>query len=125
MGKIVALLLSIAAEMGIPPYFALSIALTENPTLDPLAVHINSDGSRDLGIMQLHDSWYRGNWQDPETNIRAGCGLIKWLMCQPGITTWWDVAAAYNCGLTRFRLGPPAESLKYANQVIEKWNHYR
>ncbi|MDR1073013.1 MAG: transglycosylase SLT domain-containing protein [Treponema sp.] len=62
-----ALILSIAIEVGVPPYLALSIALEENTTLNPLAVHTNLDGSRDLGIMQLNDSWFQGNWQDPET----------------------------------------------------------
>ncbi len=60
-----------------PPYFALSIALEENPNLDALAVHENADGTFDRGLIQLNSGWYSGNWQDPETNIRAGCVLMK------------------------------------------------
>jgi soluble lytic murein transglycosylase-like protein len=122
---IAALILTIAAEVGIPPYLALSVALTENPALDPLAVHVNANGSQDLGVMQVNNSWFTGNWQDPETNIRAGCEHLKWLIRQPGVTTWWDAVIAYNCGLTRFIAGPPAVSIEYANRVYKKWNEYR
>jgi soluble lytic murein transglycosylase-like protein len=125
MKMIAALILAAAADIGIPPYFALSVALTENPALDPRAVHVNANGSRDLGVMQVNDSWFTGDWQDPEVNIRAGCGLIKWLTHQPGITTWWDVAVAYNCGYSRFMAGPPAASVEYAVKVFERWNGYR
>jgi soluble lytic murein transglycosylase-like protein len=121
----VTLLLAIALEVGIPPYFALSVALEENQALDPLAVHRNTDGTLDRGVMQLNSSWFTGDWQNPETNIRAGCEHLKWLMEQPGVTTLWDVAVAYNCGLARFREGPPMASVEYACRVYERWNGYR
>jgi soluble lytic murein transglycosylase-like protein len=125
MDRIAVMILAIASSTGVPPYFALSVALSENPALDPLAVHVNANGSRVLGVMQLNDSWFSGDWQDPETNIRAGCELISWLARQPGITTWLDVAVAYNCGYSRFMAGPPAASVEYACRVYEKWNAYR
>jgi soluble lytic murein transglycosylase-like protein len=120
---ITAMIMAIALETGVPPYLALSIALEENRTLNPLAVHINGDGSRDLGIMQLNDSWFQGNWQDPETNIRAGCGLLKELMRKPGMN-WWLVCIAYNCGYGRLER-PPDASIEYANRVFARWNTYR
>jgi soluble lytic murein transglycosylase-like protein len=119
-----AMIIAIAIEAGIPPYFALSIALEENQTLDPLAVHINADGSRDLGVMQLNDSWYQGDWEDPETNIRAGCELVKELMGKPGMN-YWMVCVAYNCGYGKFLKGPPDSSVEYANRVFDRWNAYR
>jgi soluble lytic murein transglycosylase-like protein len=119
-----ALILAIALEVGIPPYLALSIALEENSMLNPMAVHINADGSRDLGIMQLNDSWYRGNWQDPETNIRAGCELIKELIGKPGMN-YWLVCVSYNCGYSRLLEKPPGASIEYANRVFERWNKYQ
>jgi soluble lytic murein transglycosylase-like protein len=125
MSTIAALILTIATSVGIPPYLALSVALEENARLDPLAVHVNVNGSRDLGVMQLNDSWFAGNWQDPETNIRAGCEHLKWLFRQPGVTTWWDAVVAYNCGIVRFREGPPIASVEYANRVFARWNVYR
>jgi soluble lytic murein transglycosylase-like protein len=120
---IAALILTIAAEFGVPPQFALAVALEENHGLNPLAVHINSNGTRDLGIMQLNSSWYTGDWQDPETNIRAGCGLIRELK-DKGLN-WWQVAVAYNAGYRRLREGPPDCSIEYANRVFERWNGLR
>jgi soluble lytic murein transglycosylase-like protein len=119
-----AMIIAIALEVGIPPYLALSIALEENRTLDPLAVYINSDGSRDLGIMQLNDSWFKGEWRDPETNIRAGCELIKELIGKPDMN-YWLVCVAYNCGYTRLLRKPPNASIEYANRVFARWNVYR
>jgi soluble lytic murein transglycosylase-like protein len=119
-----AMILVIAIETGIPPHLALSIALEENQELDPLAVHINTDGSRDLGVMQLNDSWFQGNWQDPEINIRAGCGLIKELIGKPGMN-YWLVCIAYNCGYGRLLEKPPDASIDYANRVFARWNGYR
>jgi soluble lytic murein transglycosylase-like protein len=119
-----AMIMAIAIDVGVPPYFALSIALTENQSLDPLAVNINPNGSRDLGVMQLNDSWYQGNWRDPETNIRAGCELIKELIEKPGMN-YWLVCIAYNCGYGRLIEKPPDVSIEYANRVFARWNVYR
>jgi soluble lytic murein transglycosylase-like protein len=119
-----AMILAIALESGIPPYLALSIALEENQSLNPLAVHINADGSRDLGIMQLNDSWFKGDWQDPETNIRAGCALVKELAGKPGMN-YWLACVAYNCGYGRLLDSPPIVSIEYANRVFARWNVYR
>jgi soluble lytic murein transglycosylase-like protein len=118
------LIISIALEVGVPPYLALAIAYTENPTLDPLAIHINQDGTLDRGVMQLNSGWFQGNWQDPETNIRVGCELIKELMRKPSMN-YWQVCIAYNCGYRRFRENPPHTSIEYANRVFTKWNVYR
>jgi hypothetical protein len=117
---IIALILTIATEFGIPPYFALSIALTENPTLSPLAVNINENGTVDYGIFQLNSSWYDGEWQNPELNIRAGCKHIKQLMDAKGIYTFWSVAVVFNCGLWRLT-NPPEKSIEYANRVMHQW----
>ena len=122
---IIALILQIAVEIGVPPYFALSIALTENPTLNPNAVSpLNRDGSRDRGLMQLNNRYFVDiDWRCPETNIRAGIGLIKRLMNYPGITTFFDVAVSYNCGHAWLVYGyrPPESSIDYANKVMQKW----
>jgi soluble lytic murein transglycosylase-like protein len=120
-----ALILAIALEIGVPPYLALAIALTENPALDPLAVHENPDGTLDRGIMQLNSSWYNGDWQDPETNIRAGCEHIKWLLSLPNMN-FWLATVAYNCGYGPLRSGNvPNISIEYANRVFARWNVYR
>ena len=121
---IVVLILTIAAEVGIPPNFALAIALEENPRLDPLAQYVNEDGTIDRGIMQLNSSWYNGNWQDPETNIRAGCLHIKSLIQEEVLNTYWAVAVAYNCGYARYtsERGPPESSAGYGARVMHRWH---
>ncbi|MDR1837578.1 MAG: lytic transglycosylase domain-containing protein [Treponema sp.] len=122
---IAALILLIAAEMGIPPYFALAIAVEENSTLNPSAVSsTNADGTIDLGVMQLNSRyWGNINWRDPETNIRAGCQQIKELMSIQELNTYWSVAVAYNCGYAQFvsEHGPPPTSVNYGSRVMGRW----
>jgi soluble lytic murein transglycosylase-like protein len=122
---IMALILTIAAETGIPPRFALAIALEENKTLNPLEVSkVNNNGTYDLGVMQLNSEYYGHiKWSDPETNIRAGCLHIKKLMEKKELNTFWAVAVAYNCGHARYSGSktPPLNSLDYADRVMVRW----
>jgi len=117
------LILTIAAEVGIPPYFAASIALIENPALDPLAINVNQNKTVDRGVFQLNSSWFNGDWKDPEINIRHGCNHIKVLMSKPGVNTYWSVAVVYNAGYSRLN-NPPKSTIEYANKVIEKFNGF-
>ena len=122
-----ALILQIALSVGVPPYFALSIAMEENSALSPGAIGVNRDGTLDRGVMQLNSSWYDGEWRDPEINILAGCLLIRELMAHPYTTTYWDVAICYNAG-TRWiggKSGPPASSVAYAGRVMARWDEYQ
>jgi len=123
---IMSLILTIAAEVGVPPYFALAIAIEENKTLNPQAISpVNRNGTVDLGVMQLNSEYYGHiNWHDPETNIRAGCLHIKSLMEKPELKTYWTVAIAYNCGYTRYldSKTPPQNSLDYADRVMAHWH---
>jgi len=119
-GVIAALILSIAVEFGLPPYFVLSVAIEENQTLNPLAVRKNSNGTLDRGVMQLNSGWYNGDWWEPETNIRAACGHIKNLTAMPGVNTWWAVAVCYNAGYGRL-YNPPNSTIDYASKVIIRW----
>ena len=126
MSTIIAtMVLTIAIEIGIPPYFVLAIALEENWTLNPNAVSPqNENGTVDLGIMQLNSRYYGDiDWRDPEVNIRAGCLHIKALMDHPGLNTYWDVAVSYNCGYWRFisEEGPPMVSIEYGCKVMKRW----
>ena len=123
----IALILKIAAEVGIPPYFALAVAQEENCALNPNVMSAaNTNGTVDLGIMQLNSRYYGEiNWRDPETNIRAGCMHIKALIDDPapGLNTYWAIAVVYNCGIGRFLdTGPPLCSIEYGNNVIKRWN---
>ena len=120
---VISLIMMIAAEMGVPPYFALAVALTENSQLCPDAVSpMNSNGSYDRGVMQLNSQYFYGfDWSCPETNIRAGIRHIKWLMDHPWTNTYFCVATAYNAGLSRLE-DPPESTVEYANRVLLLWN---
>ena len=122
MEIITALILSIAAEVGIPPYFALAVALIENPQLDQFALSDrNANGSIDRGVMQLNSYTFPDiNWSDPETNIRAGCEYLKHLADMDIHNTWWAVAISYNCGYNKLN-DPPVSTIGYAGRVINKW----
>jgi len=120
MNAIAALILSIAIETGLPPYFVLAVAVEES-SLNPNAVNVNPNGTTDYGLFMLNSSWYNDEfWFDPETNIRAGCAYIKELMSKPGVNTWWSVAVCYNCGYGRLN-NPPDASIEYAGRVISRW----
>jgi len=121
METIIALIFSISVEMGLPPNFVLAIALIENDTLNPRAIHYNADGTADKGIMQLNSSWFRHTkWYDPEINIRAGCSHIKTLLGRNEINTYWMAAVAYNAGLGKIH-NPPQSAVNYAYRVMRKY----
>ena len=123
---IVALILAIAVEIGVPPNFALSIAKTENAALDPYVVSApNRNGTVDRGIMQLNSNYFdHVDWHCPEANIRAGVELLKELIEHPLTTTYWAVAICYNAGTRWLVRGerPPESSIDYANKVLANWN---
>jgi len=121
---IVALILLVAEEVGVPPYFALAIALSENPKLDPTAVNFNRNGTRDGGVFQTNSSWDNSDWTDIETNVRAGILHIKILSENRLLNTWYGVAICYNAGTgwLREKKEPPESSVKYAVKVYELYN---
>jgi len=123
MEIIKALIIAISLDVGVPPEFALAIALTENWTLNPRAISPpNRNGTRDKGVMQLNENYFHlTRWYCPEENIRAGVQHIRWLMDHPWTCTFWSVAVAYNAGLSRLQR-PPESTLRYACQVISRFN---
>jgi len=123
MEIIKAMIIAISLEVGVPPEFALAIALTENWTLNPRAVSpVNSNGTRDKGVMQLNENYFQLNsWYCPEENIWAGVRHIRWLMDHPWTCTFWSVAIAYNAGIGRLNR-PPESTIRYAYQVIRRFN---
>jgi len=123
METIAALIIAISLEVGVPPELVLSIALTENWTLNPTAVSKpNRDGSRDHGIMQLNDRYFPITYC-AETNIRTGAEHIKWLMQIHRDNTFFSLAISYNAGHSWFVHGdnPPSSSVNYARKVMTKW----
>ena len=120
---IISIILAIAAEVGVPQYFALSVAIEESD-LNPVAVNVNMNGTVDRGVMQLNSAYFAHvDWQCVESNIRAGINHIMVLKNKPDINTWWSVAIAYNAGHSRLH-NPPATSGSYANRVIDRFNGF-
>ena len=129
MQRIIAFILAIALEVGVDKNLAVSVAITENPELDPETIGVTGD----LGIMQLNPTyldhfiacyWDKpGNfdWRDPEHNIYVGLRHLKYLMSIPSFNTWQAVIA-YNCGEYAVLSGaPPNASIDYANTVFFAW----
>jgi len=126
---IIALILTLAVEYGLPPQMCLAIAIVESE-LNPNAIGINRNSSgvetsRDLGLFQLNSLVYGTdwNWRDPETNIRAGMEHIVGLLNREWMQTYWQMIVCYNAG-TQWSIEnrqPPASSLDFADRVIAKW----
>jgi len=129
MQKIIALIMVIALEVGVDKNLAVSVAITENPALDPATVGVTGD----LGIMQLNPDyldhfvscyWDKPgifDWSNPEHNIYVGLRHLRYLIDIPAFNVWQAVIA-YNCGEYAVLSGaPPNKSIDYANAVFFAW----
>jgi soluble lytic murein transglycosylase-like protein len=119
---LVALIVQIATAQGVPPYMMVAIAEKES-NWDVQALGHNRDGSTDIGLMQLNNSWYDKDGQDLEEHITRACALVKNMHEYYGLT-WWEVLIAYNCGIARFLGDIPDVSIDYANKVFSIWQSY-
>jgi hypothetical protein len=135
---IIALILSIALELGIDGNLALALANKENETLDRYAFHNNYDMagnllSVDMGIMQLNSKsipsflklyWDRDEEFDiwyAEHNIFIGLRHLKHLLTECGFNEWQAILA-YNCGEYAVKKGNvPNSSIEYANYIYTRW----
>jgi hypothetical protein len=79
----------VAKEEGVDPELAVRVARCENPKLDPKAVNINKDGSRDRGLFQINDKWHPqvADEQafDPVFSTCYFCKAVK-----EGNLNWWN-----------------------------------
>lgn len=77
--QVVQAIVDSAARNGVPASVALGIAAHESG-FNPGAVNVNTNGTRDWGVMQLNDTTVStlgvSNPLDPIQNIEAGVGLI-------------------------------------------------
>jgi len=81
----------VAKEEGIDPDLAVRVARCENQKLDPKAVNINKDGSRDRGLFQINDKWHPEVTDeqafDPVFSTRFFCKAVK-----EGHLDWWNAS---------------------------------
>jgi len=81
----------VAKEELVDPDLAVRVAKCENSKLDPKAVNINKDGSRDRGLFQINDKWHPevSDEQafDPIFSTRFFCKAFK-----EGHLDWWSAS---------------------------------
>jgi soluble lytic murein transglycosylase-like protein len=122
---IIELVMLIAPQYDVPPMLVVSIIIKESQG-NVSAININENGTVDRGLMQLNSSWFNdSNWQDAETNIRAGIIFLIYLYEQTKRVSpnWYAAIVSYNCGLNWFYVNesPPDCSIDYAISVMQIW----
>jgi hypothetical protein len=122
-------------NQGVPVNVALAILREENPSLDFEVVHINQNGSRDLGLWQLNDRyiwsdfipryWDRDDifrWNNPYHSTYVAIRHIRWLYAHG--FNHWQVILAYNCGYWALLSNSvPVSSIEYANRAYARLQH--
>ena len=101
---IMAMILAIAAETGLPPNFVLAIAKAEDEALTVSLIN-----------RQVSD------WNQRESYTRTSIEHIGWIVNHRRITTYWHAAVVYSAGIDRLR-DPPASALRYADRVMALWH---
>ena len=89
---------------GVSPPLLRAIANVESG-LDPQAIHVNANGSTDIGLMQINSWWFphlldfgiepEDLW-DPCLNIGVGAWILAGNVRQFGYS--WQAVGAYNAG---------------------------
>ena len=113
---------------GIAPAVLFAIARTESK-LNPSAVHTNTDGSSDVGLMQVNSRWFPALRRagihptalyQPCTSIWAGAWILAQAFARHGYT--WESIGAYNAG-ERNSVASAGRRARYANQVLRNLAH--
>ena len=91
-----------AHRYGVNPQVLYAIAAQES-SLNPNAVHVNEDGSQDLGLTQINSKWLpqlsklgvtSANLMNPCINMHVGAYLLSLKMIRHGNT--WQAIGAYH-----------------------------
>jgi soluble lytic murein transglycosylase-like protein len=87
-------------EAGVEPALLWAIAQVESG-FNPAAVSTNTNGSLDVGLMQINSSWRNqlgeGIWNDlfdPCTNVRVASGILADCIAEHGYS--WQGIGCYN-----------------------------
>jgi soluble lytic murein transglycosylase-like protein len=88
------------AEYGLAPEILQSISTTESEN-KPYVVHWNTDGTFDVGLMQINSSWEKSvgkeMWSrlfDPCTNVRVGAWILA--QCVKRYGYGWKAVGCYH-----------------------------
>ncbi|MFL9876671.1 lytic transglycosylase domain-containing protein [Paraburkholderia megapolitana] len=105
-----------AAYHHVNPALAHAIAAVES-RFSPVARHVNSNGSEDIGLMQVNSVWFptlarfgisRAALFDGCTNAYIGVWILSQKLSQYGLT--WNGVGAYNSAT-------PSKRLRYARRI--------
>jgi len=108
-----------AERYGVSSELLYAIAKTESG-LDPHAIGSNSNGSRDIGLMQINSAWLprlstlgitERDLLNPCTSIHVGAWILAGNVQRLGYT--WEAVGAYNAA-------NPALRRAYANRVYRQ-----
>lgn len=97
-------------EFGISYFLMKSIAITENSEFNPHAIMYNSNGTKDIGLMQINTAWIK--WMpeanitvqklnDPEFNIKIAFMIVDKIIERHGYS--WDSIGRYHSGTNKFK----------------------
>jgi len=109
---------SAGAKFGIHPQLLYAIAKTESG-LRPSAINRNTNGSYDIGLMQINSIWLpqlrrygitEDQLWEPCLNIHVGAWVLAQNIRQVGNS--WNAVGAYNSS-------KPATRLRYAQRVYK------
>jgi len=114
-----------ASRYHVDPLLLYAIAKVES-NLNPRARHINSDGSQDIGLMQINSRHLPALLQlgiteqhlvtQPCTSVMVGAWILAGFIREQGYS--WQAIGAYNAGASPDR---EARRLRYARAV---WRYY-
>lgn len=91
------LVVDLVADAGLPPLFV-DIARCES-SLDPAAVHLNRNGSRDHGLWQINDRWWAPLFEgvdpyDPAANAAMAAAVYE----EQGLDAWAPSQSCWDTG---------------------------
>ena len=108
---------------GISPQLIKAIACQES-AFDSNAIHRNSNGSFDYGVMQINSWWFstlgKKRWQalsDPCFNVMVGTCILRDCIDRYGYT--WDCLSCYRSGkpLSELRESVKKDVLHYIDRI--------
>lgn len=114
-------------EFGISYFLMKSIAITENTKFDENAIMYNTNGTKDIGLMQINTSWK--HWmpeagitneklKDVDFNIKVAFMIVDRIIQQHGYS--WDSIGRYHSGTPKFKkawLKKIKENVKYLASI--------
>lgn len=114
-------------KWGVPPALALGIAKHESGLIADNLSPVNSDGSRDQGVFQLNNKYFKmKNWADPKENISRGVQHIAALQKTFGNDVK-RILMAYNAGAGAVQSGkvPLKTKNEYVPRALKQIQSYQ